>query len=85
MELLAHDADIYGWTSVISSNSCFGMWEKALQMLSCAHGRSMQPTLVTFNALVGTSADADSHFVFPWMVSLKFLDRCQADVTRRVL
>ncbi|CAE6967012.1 unnamed protein product [Symbiodinium natans] len=72
-------ADIYGWTSAISSSSCAGEWEGALEVLTAACYSRLQPTLVTFNALAGASADLDSSFAFPWLVGLTVLERGQAD------
>ena len=74
-------ADIYGWTSAISSSSCAGEWEGALEVLTAACYSRLQPTLVTFNALAGASADLDSSFAFPWLVGLTVLERGQADVS----
>ena len=51
-------------------------------MLAGACHSELEPTSVTFNALAGAGSDVDTNCMFPWLTSLTFLKRCQADVTR---
>ena len=80
MSLLLQNVDIFGWTAALSSNSCSGAWEKALDMLVAIGCSSLQPTSVTFNALTGASTEVDSLGALPWFVSLTVLRTCRADV-----
>eukprot|EP00439_Symbiodinium_sp_Y106_P064611 s864_g10.t1 len=79
MSLLLQNVDIFGWTAALSSNSCSGAWEKALDMLVAIGCSSLQPTSVTFNALTGASTEVDSLGALPWFVSLTVLRTCRAD------
>ncbi|CAE7943051.1 CAD, partial [Symbiodinium necroappetens] len=79
MSLLLRHVDIFGWTAAISSNSCSGAWEKAVDMLFAIGCSCLQPTYVTFNALTGASAEGDSLGALPWFLSLTVLRACRAD------
>ncbi|CAE7451582.1 URA2 [Symbiodinium sp. CCMP2592] len=77
MCLLLHKVDIFGWTAALSSNSCSGAWEKALDTLLAIGCSSLQPTSVTFNALTAASTEVDSLGALPWFVSLTALRTCE--------
>lgn len=72
LELIS-EADIYGWTSAISGCVLASRWEMAEELNSQLRRESLEPGLITSNAVLGARDETSSS---PWEVCMQHIYDC---------
>lgn len=76
---LLDDADLYGWTSAISGCILASHWEIAEELAFRLRMISLEPGIVTSNAIIG-AREANMSARSPWEVCMQHLHE-QSDVS----
>lgn len=79
LQLLLDDADLYGWTSAISGCILASHWEIAEELAFRLRMISLEPGIVTSNAIIG-AREANMSARSPWEVCMQHLHE-QSDVS----